>query len=363
VSAHPHIVTIYDVGAAEGPGDGETPYIVMEYLPGGTVAERLARGEHDPELALRWIAEAAAALDHAHALGVIHRDVKPGNLLLDDTNRAHVGDFGIARLASEATITTTGHVLGTAAYMAPEGARGKTASAASDRYSLAVVAFELLTERRPFGGDAWVRADPGGVGRPERASTLNPALPAAVDPVLERGMAPAPADRWPSASTFAAALSAAYRAGPKGTPLPTVPYRTYRAAGPSWVRRPHAAALAALAATAFAAGALTGGTPDASQPAAARARTISHHGSRASASRRATSRRRHPAATHRADTHTAVKASAAPPGDQAAPRPDRPLPGQAGKDHGKHGKGPPGPDRHGPGKPHGPAGDGGDEGD
>jgi serine/threonine-protein kinase len=385
VSAHPHVVTIFDVGHAEGPGDGQTPYIVMEYLPGGTVAQWLAREERDPELALRWVGEAAAALDHAHALGVIHRDVKPGNLLLDDTDGTHVGDFGIARLASEATITTTGYVLGTAAYMAPEVARGKAASAAGDRYSLAVVAFELLAGSRPFAGDAWVRLAPGSVIRPERASRLNPALPASIDAVLERGMAPTPADRWPSATTFAAALEHAYRTRAATAPLlavgasaastrPTVPptrvrYRTYRSGGASWVRRPYVAALAGLAATAFAAGVLAGGGPGASQKPAARAGRTSHlHAPKAAAAASSgDSAARHATATHSLQTHP-LKAPPAPPGDTPATGPaSPPPPGHAGRGHAwgrwKHGHGPPGPHGHGPGNPHGPAADGGDEGD
>jgi eukaryotic-like serine/threonine-protein kinase len=141
-----HVVTVYDIGEHEG-----RPFMVMEHFPGGTVADRLRSGRDVPRaLALRWLREAAEALDCAHGHDVVHRDVKPANLLLDERGRLAVGDFGIATVATEASLTQTGQVLGTAAYISPEQARGHPATDASDRYALAVVAFELLTGRRPF---------------------------------------------------------------------------------------------------------------------------------------------------------------------------------------------------------------------
>src|SRR5881275_2985645 len=146
VSDHPHVVTIYDIGEHE-----DTAFIVMEYLPGGTLADRLKSGDPIPRpTALRWLEEAASALDHAHRAGIVHRDVKPANLLLDANGRLAVGDFGIARMAADSGVTATGVVLGTAAYLSPEQALGRPTTAASDRYALAVVAYELLTGHRPF---------------------------------------------------------------------------------------------------------------------------------------------------------------------------------------------------------------------
>ena len=146
LSSHPHVVTIYDVGEHDG-----RSFIVMELMRGGSVADRLRSGEEIPrEVALRWLSEAASALDTAHERGIVHRDVKPANMLLDDRDRLALGDFGIARLATEDQLTLTGQVLGTAAYISPEQAMGEPASDASDRYSLAVVAYELLTGARPF---------------------------------------------------------------------------------------------------------------------------------------------------------------------------------------------------------------------
>ena len=139
-------------------------------------------------------------MDTADDAGVVHRDIKPGNLLLDEHDRLAVADFGIARLAWEDQLTATGQVLGTAAYLSPEQAMGEAATAASDRYALAVVAYELLTGSRPFEAEhfaAQARAhveDP-----PPPASSRAPELSTAVDAVLERGLAKDPADRWPSA--------------------------------------------------------------------------------------------------------------------------------------------------------------------
>src|SRR3954471_10898059 len=185
VSDHPHVVTIYDIGEHEG-----TAFIVMEYFPGGTVADRLRGDDPVPHpTAVRWLDEAAAALDHAHRAGIVHRDVKPANLLLDANGRLAGGDFGIARMAPDSGMTATGTVLGTAAYLSPEQALGEPATAASDRYALAVVAFELLTGRRPFAGEhvaAQARAHVE--ASPPAASALEPALPAAVDRVLWRGL-------------------------------------------------------------------------------------------------------------------------------------------------------------------------------
>jgi eukaryotic-like serine/threonine-protein kinase len=203
LSSHPNVVTIYDVGEHKN-----RVFMVMEIMRGGTVGDRLRSGRDIPhETALRWLREAAAALDAADDAGVVHRDIKPANLLLDSHDRLAVADFGIARLAWEDQLTATGQVLGTAAYLSPEQAMGEAATAASDRYALAVVAYELLTGSRPFEAEhfaAQARAhveDP-----PPPASTRAPELSRAVDAVLERGLAKDPEDRWPSASAFVDAL-------------------------------------------------------------------------------------------------------------------------------------------------------------
>jgi len=203
VSEHPHIATIYDTGE-----HGENTYIVMEYFSGGTVADRLraAKDGGAPvprETALRWLREAALALDAAHAADIVHRDVKPANLLLDANERLAVGDFGIARLADDTQMTQTGQVLGTAAYLSPEQAMGQPATAASDRYALAVVAYELLTGQRPFaGGPVTAQARQHVEDEPEKATAAAPELPVTIDAVFARALAKDPRERPPTAAAL-----------------------------------------------------------------------------------------------------------------------------------------------------------------
>ena len=148
--SHPNVVTIYDVGEP----DGGTPFIVMEHLGGGSLADRARDGRIPHDTAIAWLDQAARALDAAHTAGIVHRDVKPGNLMLDDQGDVHVTDFGIARAAAHDPLTSAGTILGSSGYMAPEQARGEPATDASDRYALGCVAFELLTGRRPFEAES-----------------------------------------------------------------------------------------------------------------------------------------------------------------------------------------------------------------
>ena len=242
LSAHPHVVMIYDVAEAAG-----RPYIVMEYLAGETVADAIRAGVVRRDQALRWLAEAASALDYAHGRGVVHCDIKPRNLLLSLDWRLYVADFGIARLATEDTLTGMGQLLGTAAYLSPEQALGQPASDASDHYALAVAAFELLVGQRPFTAERFaVQAREHIEADPPRASSRNPTLPRAVDAVLARGMAKRPEDRWTTAGTFVDALDAAFSPPGRARRLTAVPPPPRRA------RR--TAAVAALAAACVAVG-------------------------------------------------------------------------------------------------------------
>jgi len=199
LSSQRHVVTIYDVGEHDG-----RAFMVMELLRGGSVADVLRRGERlEHQRTLRWLREAASAVDAAHEAGVVHRDIKPANLLLDDHDRLAVADFGIARLAWEEQVTQTGQVLGTAAYISPEQAMGHPATAASDRYALAVVAFELLTGQKPFNAEHFAaQARAHLEDDPPRASEIATELPPAVDDVLDRGLAKDPDDRWATAGEF-----------------------------------------------------------------------------------------------------------------------------------------------------------------
>ena len=203
LSNAPSTVTIFDVGDHHG-----RPYIVMEYLPGGSLADRLGReGVQPVARSLAWLGQAAAALDAAHANGIVHRDVKPGNLLLDDNDRVKVADFGVASAADLGSFTETGTVVGTAGYLAPEQARGERATSASDRYALAVLAFELLTGKRPFERETSTAEAMAHVSAPiPPASESNPELPREVDDVLARGLAKEPQHRYGSAVDFVDAL-------------------------------------------------------------------------------------------------------------------------------------------------------------
>jgi serine/threonine-protein kinase len=203
LSHAPGIVTIYDVGEHEG-----RPYIVMEYLAGGSLADRLEReGAQPVGRSLQWLHQAAQALDAAHGRGVVHRDVKPANLLLDADDRVHVADFGVASAAGMTSLTDAGTVVGTAGYLSPEQARGERATPASDRYALGVVAFELLTGQRPFERDTATAEALAHVSAPiPPASHLNAELPPQVDDVLARSLAKEPDHRFAAATDFVHAL-------------------------------------------------------------------------------------------------------------------------------------------------------------
>lgn len=209
LSDEPHTVTIYDVGEWLG-----RPFIVMEHLPGGSLEDLLRReGAQPSAAALRRLGDAATALDHAHDEGVVHRDVKPANLLLDRQGNVRVADFGIATAIGLASLTQTGTVLGTAGYLAPEQAEGKQATAAADRYALGVVAFELLTGERPFRRDSFTAEAAAHVNAPvPRASTRRRGLPRLLDPVFERALAKEPSARFATCRELVAALHAAYDA-------------------------------------------------------------------------------------------------------------------------------------------------------
>src|SRR3954447_3076213 len=229
LSSHPNVVTIYDVGEHR-----DRVFMVMEIMRGGSVADRLRSGAAIPHAtALRWLRDAAGALDAAHAAGVVHRDIKPANLLLDERDRLAVADFGIARLAWEDQLTLTGQVLGTAAYLSPEQAMGEAATAASDRYALAVVAYELLTGTRPFEAEHFAAQARAHVEDPvPPASTRERELSPAVDAVLERGLAKDPGDRWPSSTEFVDALERTLEDTGETLPTRKLGRRTAAAGGP-----------------------------------------------------------------------------------------------------------------------------------
>jgi serine/threonine-protein kinase len=203
LSSAPNTVTIFDVGETES----GRPFIVMEYLSGGSLDDRLKDGPVEPEQALEWLEQAARALDAAHAGGIVHRDVKPANLLLDADDTVHVADFGVARATDLESLTLAGTVVGTAGYLSPEQARGEPAGPASDRYALGVLAFELLTGRRPYERDTTAAEAAAHVHEPVPSiHDSNPALPPALDRTFKRALAKDPADRFESSAAFVSAL-------------------------------------------------------------------------------------------------------------------------------------------------------------
>ena len=202
---HPNIAGVYDYGEADG-----SAYLVMELVPGEPLSDLLEReGSLAPREAMGLVAQAAAGLAAAHAAGVVHRDVKPGNLLVTPDGRVKVTDFGIARVADAVPLTATGQVMGTAQYLAPEQAMGRGASPASDVYALGVVAYEALTGRRPFDGDSHVAVAMAHVN--STAPPLPASVPAGARTLVEASMAKEPAHRPRNAEVFASAASALAR--------------------------------------------------------------------------------------------------------------------------------------------------------
>ncbi|MBV1853686.1 protein kinase [Catellatospora sp. NEAU-YM18] len=196
--SHPGVVEVYDFG--DDPATGV--YLVMKFIEGESLAHTLSRvGRLSPQATMRLVAEAADALHAAHEKGVTHRDIKPGNLLLRPNGSALVTDFGIARSADTTGHTTTGLLVGTAGYMAPERAMGQPATPASDIYSLGVVAYRCLTGQLPFAGESLVEIAMRHVH--DDPPPLPPAVPADVRAVVERAMAKDPALRWSSGEVLA----------------------------------------------------------------------------------------------------------------------------------------------------------------
>jgi eukaryotic-like serine/threonine-protein kinase len=201
--SHPNVVSVYDAGEDDG-----RPYIVMEHVDGETLADVLARrGRLPPDEARELAAQAANGLAHAHEAGLVHRDIKPQNLILRRDGTVKIADFGIAR-AAETTITQTGTVLGTAAYLAPEQALGEEVTAAADVYSLGAVLYELLTGRPPFEFESLADlADQQRGMEITPVRELAPDVPPELEDVVMRCLARNPAYRPASAGELARVLS------------------------------------------------------------------------------------------------------------------------------------------------------------
>ncbi len=207
-----HIVPIYDYGTQRS-----VSYVVMRLLTGGSLAERLRESVSDgrplPSLAeiAALLRQMASALDYAHDRNVVHRDIKPGNVMFDNQGEAYLVDFGIARLVNESTsLTATGSVIGTTAYIAPELWSGQPASPASDQYALAIMVYELLTGRRPFEAVTPVHLMHMHLNElPTPPQAYRPDIPQAVSLVLDRALAKDPTQRFPTVTAFAQAFEGA----------------------------------------------------------------------------------------------------------------------------------------------------------
>ncbi len=245
--SHPHIAGVYDVGTT-----ASRPYIVLEYLRGGTLEDRLRNGQPLPDYEVERLAsQIAAGLAHAHASGIVHRDLKPSNILFDSEGRAKLADFGIARAAGQATLTDAGTIMGTAAYLSPEAAEGRPTGPPADVYAFGVILYRLLTGGLPFIGETAIEvAVKHQRERPRPIQSVRPGAPLALAALAEQSLAKSPEARPPDGAALVGLLAEPAtialsrtvpdqeRTGALGTPPPAGPHRR-----PPRRRRSHRLAL------------------------------------------------------------------------------------------------------------------------
>jgi serine/threonine-protein kinase len=206
ILSHPGIVTIYDVEQ-----QGDLAYIAMEYVDGPTLDQLLAPGRAlSPERMFSVLAQTAAALDYAHAKGIVHRDIKPANLMVTADGAVKITDFGIAKITASEQFTMTGSIVGTPHYMSPEQVQGQPVTGCSDQFSLAVIAFEMLTGEKPYTGEQITTVVYKIVAEePPVLHRLNPSLGGAIEAVLRKALAKKPEARYGACQEFVAALEQA----------------------------------------------------------------------------------------------------------------------------------------------------------
>jgi serine/threonine-protein kinase len=246
---HPGIAAVHDYGETEMDGEGRTAYLVMELVNGEPLNSVIKRtGRLSLRHALDMLEQTGRAMQVAHAAGLVHRDVKPGNILITPTGQVKLTDFGIAKAVDAAPVTQTGMVMGTAQYIAPEQALGEDATAASDVYSLGVVGYEAVSGKRPFTGDGALTVAMKHIK--EQPAPLPPDLPPNVRELIEITLVKNPGMRYRSGGQFADAV-AAVRSGrrpPRPNSAPTI--KATPAAIPGAAKRTPAAVDAARAAAA-----------------------------------------------------------------------------------------------------------------
>lgn len=223
---HPNIVAVYDRGEAEG-----TYYIVMEYLKGPDLKKVIRdQGPLDPAVAADNALQILSALTAAHAAGIIHRDIKPQNVMVSGDGRLRVADFGIARADADQQMTEAGSVIGTAQYLSPEQAQGEETTAASDTYAVGIVLYEMLTGRVPFDGDRPVTVAMKQINEPPvPPRVFAQEIPPELDAVVMKALSKRPEDRYQSAEDFTAALlevRSAMSGGQQSTLILTAPAAT-----------------------------------------------------------------------------------------------------------------------------------------
>jgi hypothetical protein len=210
VLRHPSIVPVLDYNEVRG-----LVYLVMPFIPGETLHDRMTRRRVTDSEAARWIDQIANALDFAHGHGIIHRDVKPSNIIIDNEGDAHLTDFGLARMIEGSNTLTGSMLMGTPSYVSPEQGRGKRVDGRADEYSLAVVMYQLAAGRVPFEGSTPMATVLMHIQEPvARPSRFNPNLSPAVEKVILRAMAKDPEERFPTVS----AMNQAYQGAVKGSP-------------------------------------------------------------------------------------------------------------------------------------------------
>ena len=233
---HPNIVSVYDSDR-----DGDVAFLVMEYIQGDDLKHYLDKGiRYSLEQSLKMIRDLLSALDYAHKQGIVHRDIKPGNLLIEPGGRVKLTDFGVARIQNSGEATRTqGSMVGTLKYMSPEQVQGLKIDSRADLFSVGVVLYQLLTDKRPFDGDNDFSIIHQIIGHtPAPPSSINGKLPSAIDAVVARALAKDREERFATARDFAAALQSAMRRAEDATIVPPAdPSRKRDAAGTGPLRQ------------------------------------------------------------------------------------------------------------------------------